>query len=276
MIRKSYELGLGMVGLELSRLEINMRWLLLYILLDDELLCLALRDRAGLDARFWLLLFRVFGVSWRHWRPLRTIFLRLNERITLDTCAFEFVSLRMLENLYMFFLDGLVYSLEILPSYNVMPAICCIFDWVHWQQKLSLFVWVLWFPNTHIMKRDWRKTLLLLRLTGFGKGRVGAEARPLDKLENQFPCGLLWRLEVIPGEVRALRALLDKPVQLSMRQVDHLTVCGEVLHVPEYLNGTLCLLQNLMLVEIVVDLCQPKSDTPAKLFSRHEHLFILW
>ena len=47
----------------------------------------------------------------------------------LDTCAFEFgEALRMLENLYMFFLDGLVYSLEILPSYNVMPAICCIFD----------------------------------------------------------------------------------------------------------------------------------------------------
>ena len=119
-----------MVGLELSRLEINMRWLLLYILLDDELLCLALRDRTGLDARFWLLLFRVFGVPFRHWRPpLRTILFRLNERIMLDTCAFEFgEALRMLENLYIFFLDGLVYSLEILPSYNVMPAICCIFD----------------------------------------------------------------------------------------------------------------------------------------------------
>ena len=92
---------------------------------------------------------------------------------------------------------------------------------------------------------------------------MAPEARLLEKLYNQFSCRLFGRLKVVPGKEWALGALLKNQVQISVRHIDYLAVRWEFLHLVKYLDGSLGLALNVLLVHFMIDPSDPKSHTSA-------------
>lgn len=65
-IRRSYQLWLSVVRVELSWLKINLIWLVLYILIHDLLLRLTVRNGSDFVARYCLFAFWVFPMLCGH------------------------------------------------------------------------------------------------------------------------------------------------------------------------------------------------------------------
>ena len=81
-------------------------------------------------------------------------------------------------------------------------------------------------------------TTLLLGRVYLEKGSWTVEDWALNDCQDKFFGRGLARLEVIPREVRAFRALLQNEIQLSVRHVYHLAVPRHLLDSPQDLHGS--------------------------------------